>query len=317
MVRLGTLAVVVIGIGVAIPSAQAQSVQIGHYAPGWNGNLKAGVMAPDPGIYIMGTAMFFNAGKFRDGSGETVSNDEADYILGALALVWRPDLELWGADFQVVMTPAFGNLSGRPVLVDGRPQDAPVGFTDMFFSPFGLGWHWNEFHLVAALGAFAPTGKFDPGANDNTGLGFWTAMPYALGTYRTERGVFEKLPLLATIGLFYETHSNQKGRDFRPGDSFTFEWALGLELAERTSLGMAGFVYRQVNDPSGIDATPLDKYRSNGIGLILSQGIGPVNLNLRAYRDFDVRNGPDGTLAYIDIAWGWPRNASSSKKTGM
>jgi hypothetical protein len=63
-----------------------------------------------------------------------------------------------------------------------------------------------------------------------------------------------------------------------------------------------------VNDPSGIDATPLDKYRSNGIGLTLSQGIGPVNFNFRAYRDFDVRNGPDGTLAYIDIAWGWPQN---------
>ena len=29
-------------------SLRAHSVQPGHYAPGWNGNLKAGIMAPDP-----------------------------------------------------------------------------------------------------------------------------------------------------------------------------------------------------------------------------------------------------------------------------
>jgi hypothetical protein len=289
-------------------SLGAQSVQTGHYAPGWNGNLKAGMMAPDPGFYMQSTTMFFNARKFKDGSGDTASSDETDYVLSALALVWRPDFKLFGGDYQAVATPAFGNLSGIPVLVDGEPQDAPFGFTDMFFSPIGLGWHWSEFHLITALGAFAPTGKFDFGENDNTGLGFWTAMPFALGTYRTQRGIFEDLPLLATGGLFYEIHSNQQGRDFRPGDSFTFEWNLGLEFSERTSFGLSGFFYRQVNDPSGSDAEPVDKYRSNGIGLTLSHAIGPVNLNLRAYQDFDVRNGPAGTLVYFDIAWGWPKN---------
>ena len=183
-----------------------------------------------------------------------------------------------------------------------------MGLTDMFFSPIGLGWHWSEFHLVTALGAFAPTGKYDFGESDNTGLGFWTVMPFMLGTYRTEKGIFRDLPLLATGGLFYEIHSNQEGRDFRPGDSFTFEWSLGFEFAERTSFGLSGFFYRQVNDPSGSDAEPVDKYRSNGIGLTLSHGIGPVNLNLRGYQDFDVRNGPQGTLVYFDVAWGWPKN---------
>ena len=39
--------------------ANAQSVQTGHYAPGWNGNLKAGMMAPDPGFYMQSTTMYF------------------------------------------------------------------------------------------------------------------------------------------------------------------------------------------------------------------------------------------------------------------
>lgn len=286
---------------------RAQQVQTGHYAPGWNGTLKAGIMASDPGLYMLSTTFFYNAQKFIDGSGDTSNENETDYVLTAMAVVWRPDFKLFGADYQVLVVPTVGNLSGLPVLVGGEPQNAPVGLSDTFFSPIALGWHWSEFHLVAALGGFAPTGKFNLGGDDNVGLGFWTAMPFAMGTYRTERGLFEKFPLLATGNVFYETHSNQQGRDFRPGDTFTFEVSVGLEFAERTAAGVSGFLSRQVTDPSGADAEPVDKYRSNGIGLTLSQGIGPVTMNLRGYWDFGVRNGPEGTLVYVDIAWGWPR----------
>lgn len=197
------------------------------------------------------------------------------------------------------------------MLVDGKPQNAPVGLTDMFFSPIGLGWHWPEFHLVTALGGFAPTGKYDFGSSTNVGLGFWTLMPFTLGTYRTERGIFENLPMIVTSGLFYEIHSKQQEHDFRPGDSFTFEYSLGLEFAERTSFGLSGNFYQQVTDPGGSDAVPVGKYRTSGIGVTFSQGIGPVNLNLRAYQDYNVRNGPEGTLVYFDITWGWPQNKSN------
>jgi hypothetical protein len=132
-------------------------------------------------------------------------------------------------------------------------------------------------------------------------------MPFTLLTYRTEKGVFEKLPLLLTGGLFYEIHSSQEGRDFRPGDSFTFEWNMGLEIAKKTALGISGYVYRQVNDPSGTDSQPVAKYRSNGIGLSLSQTFGKINVDFRAFQDFNVRNGPEGTLIYLDIAWGCTR----------
>ena len=218
-----------------LESVQAQSVQTGHYAPGWNGTLKAGVMAINPGIYMQNTTVFFNAGSFKDGSENTINDDETDYVLNALAMVWRPNVTLLGADVQLVATLAVGNLSGLPVLVNSDPQDAPVGFTDIFFSPLSLGYHWSEFRLITAIGGFAPNGTFKSGETDNTGLGFWTLMPFTLVTYRTEMGIFKKYPLLATGGLFYEIHSNQQGRDFRAGDRFTFEWSLGLELTDRTT----------------------------------------------------------------------------------
>jgi hypothetical protein len=288
-------------------AVHAQDVQTGHYAPGWNGALKAGITPPDPGLYLTSTTMFFNARKFRDGSGNTVPDaGETDYIVTALAFAWRPDFTLFGADYMAVVTPAFGNLSGLPVLVDDELKKPSPGFGDLFFTPLSLGWHGSEFDLTAALGAFAPTGRFDLGSGDNTGLGFWTFYPYVAGTYRTERGIFNKLPLLAMGALRYEVHSNQQGRDFRPGDSFTFEYGLGLELGKRTEIGVTGFVYRQVTDPKGNDANPVDKYKSNGIGGHISHGIGPFTFALRAYQDFGVQNGPEGTLVYLEIGWGWP-----------
>jgi hypothetical protein len=285
----------------------AQDVQTGHYAPGWNASLRAGAMPEAPGWYFLNTTMFFNASRFKDGSGNTSSKDETDYLLTALAISWRPDYQLLGGDYMAVVTPAFGNLSGVPILVDGQFQNPNAGLTDLYFAPLVLGWHLDDLDLVAALGGFAPTGEFKLGDPGNTGLGFWTFIPHVAASYRYDQGVFEKMPLLAMGAARYEIHSNQEGRDFRPGDTFTFEYGLGFEVGERTEVGLSGYFYRQVTDPKGSDARPVDKYRSNGIGLHVAHNFGPATVGLRVYRDFDVRNGPEGTLGYLEIGFGWPR----------
>jgi hypothetical protein len=289
------------------PPARGSAVQTGHYAPGWNAGLRAGNVPKDPGWYFLNTTMFFNAARFKDGSGNTSSNDRTDYLLTALAISWRPDFQLLGGDYMAVVTPAIGNLSGVPILVDGQPENPSAGLTDMYFAPLVLGWHLENLDLNVGLGGFAPTGKFELGDPRSTGLGFWTFIPHVAASFRYDQGIFADTPLLAMGAARYEIHSNQEGRDFRPGDTFTFEWGLGLELSERTEVGLSGYFYRQATDPSGKDARPVDKYRSNGIGLHFSHNFGPATLGLRVYRDFDVRNGPEGTLGYLEIGFAWPR----------
>jgi hypothetical protein len=289
-------------------SAVAQDVQPGHYAPGWNAPLRAGTVPVDPGWYVLNTTMYFNAQKFRDGNGDVSSTDTTDYLLTAFAISWRADVRVLGGDYMAVVAPAFGNLSGLPSLVDGEPQDPGAGLTDLYLAPLVLGWHVERFEVAAALGFFAPTGRFTPGGADNVGLGFWTFNPHVATTYRLDAGIFEKTPFLAMGALRYEVHSNQEGRDFRPGDTLTFEWGIGVEAGERTDVGLSGFVYRQVSDPTGEDAQPVDRYRSNGLGIHVSHNFGPVSAGLRVYQDRDVRNGPEGTLAYLEIGFGWPRD---------
>ena len=284
----------------------AQNIQTGHYAPGWNGGLRAGTMPADPGWYVLNTTMFFNASSFKDEFGNTVSDAETDYLLTAFAISWRPDYQLLGGDFMAVATPAFGNLSGRPVLVNDVPQDPTAGLTDLYFAPLVLGWHWTDLDLIGALGFFAPTGEFELGSSQNTGLGFWTFIPHVAATWRVDRGLFNNMPLLAMGAARYETHSNQEGRDFTPGDTVTLEWALGLELSPATELGLAGYFYRQVSDPSGADAVPVGRYSADGIGVHVAHNFGVLTLGLRVYRDFNVKNGPEGTLGYIELGFGWP-----------
>lgn len=295
-----------LALGLAAPGF-AQDVQTGHYAPGWNAGLRAGTVPKDPGWYFQNTTMYFNAARFKDGAGNTSSKDRTDYLLTALAISWRPDFQLLGGDYMAVVTPAVGNLSGVPILVDGQPESPSAGLTDMYFAPLGLGYHLEKLDLAVVLGGFAPTGKFEPGDPRNTGLGFWTFIPHVAATYRHAEGVFADVPLLAMGAVRYEIHSNQDGRDFRPGDTFTFEWGLGLEFSERTEAGLSGYLYRQATDPSGKDANPVAKYRSNGIGLHVSHNFGPATVGLRVYRDFGVRNGPEGTLGYLEIGFALPQ----------
>ncbi len=66
-----------------------------------------------------------------------------------------------------------------------------------------------------------------------------------------------------------------------------------------------------MTDAKGSDAKPVNKYRANRIGASLNHGIGPVNIGLSFYQDFGVENGPQSTLTYLEIGWGWPLKAKS------
>jgi len=306
-----TASVIFASLACAATGAAVAQVQTGHYIPGWNAGLQAGVMAPDPGFYMGSTTHFYHADDAKDGDGNKVPDaGQTDSIITELAFVWRPDWKVLGANYQAVLAPSVGNLSGRPILVDGEFEDPPVGLSDTFIAPAALGWHWQELDLLASFGIFAPTGKYNHGSNDNTGMGFWSFMPYTVASYRTERGIFAKTPLLLMGAFRYEWHSEQDGHNFTPGDNYTIEWGVGLEVTAKTSIGLNGFFYRQSDDASGSDATPTSKYRADGVGASVAHSFGPIDANLRLYQDQNVENGPDGTAVFLELGWGWPKQTA-------
>jgi hypothetical protein len=89
--------------------------------------------------------------------------------------------------------PAFAQLNGQNIKGDAglkSGSQAPpgvyfaiplldfdsnpgAGLTDLFVQPVDLGWHLPHADLTAVYGLFIPTGRYEDGASNNTGLGMW------------------------------------------------------------------------------------------------------------------------------------------------
>ncbi|MGI9414093.1 MAG: SphA family protein [Hyphomicrobiales bacterium] len=304
-------AIVTLGLAlVAAPSiAHADNprdgvVQTGHYIPGWNAGLGAGTVTEAPGVYFGSTTHFYDAGTTRDGAGNKIPGaPDVESIITELAMIGRPDIKILGADYQFIIAPSFSNF------VAGNP----LGLSDSFIEPVRLGWHFGDLDVSGGFGIFAPTGRFTLDGSNNTGQGFWSFMPHALASYRSQEGIFDGVPFRAMGAVRYEFHSNQQGHDFVPGQNVTFEYGAGLELTEQLTAGVLGYSYLQTTDASGSAARPVDKYSAHGIGATISYAFSNFDMSLRVYRDYAVRNGPEGTVAYLEVGFGGPFKKNGSK----
>ena len=61
--------------------------------------------------------------------------------------------------------PAYG--------VEDFDSNPGTGLTDMFIQPINLGWHQPRADFTVAYGLYLPTGRYEDGAANNTGLGMW------------------------------------------------------------------------------------------------------------------------------------------------
>ena len=77
-------------------------------------------------------------------------------------------LSMWGT-FPVVDAPRVGM------------SRSTYGFGDMYIKPFELGWHAPWVDAIAGIAFWIPTGRYSPGANNNTGQGQWGFIPWVAG----------------------------------------------------------------------------------------------------------------------------------------
>ena len=95
---------------------------------------------------------------------------------------------LGGAKFSVAANPTIANNSLTSD-VQGT-LGGGGGFADCYFQPFILGWKKKRADIRAIYGFLAPTGRFDAGASNNVGNGYWVNGPSAGETFyltRTKR----------------------------------------------------------------------------------------------------------------------------------
>jgi len=135
------------------------------------------------------------------------------------------------------------------------------------------------------------TGKFNAGAKDNVGNGYWTPVIAAGQTF------YLSADKATTISLFemYEFHTTQSGTQIRPGETFDLDYsvmrAFQLRAESRLQVGVVGYGAWQTTAKTGPGITPVEeaqRYRVNavGAGMNLVLPTQRVTLSLKYFDEF-------------------------------
>ncbi len=160
-----TLLLLIVSASSSVVSAQLNIPVI----RGDNG-LKSGSQAP-PGIYLTGFVYFYDTHEIVNANGTRSNRVGIEQAFPAAALTYVSKKKFLGGNYSGTVVLPFANAA-----IDTPQSDSKTGlaYTDMYVQPFQLGWHKKRYDALAGYGLYMPTGRFTPGATNNTGLGMWS-----------------------------------------------------------------------------------------------------------------------------------------------
>jgi len=264
----------------------------GVYPTGMNA-INAGV-TPDSGFTYSNLFIFNARDESKGSTGEVVATGSNAVMIDLNTFVWVSERAwLGGARYSATASLLVSNNS---LASDTEGQlSAGGGFADSFYQPFILGWTTDRVGIRTAYGILAPTGRFNAGASDNVGSGYWTHAPSAGVT------LFVTKDRATTISAFhmYEFHTVQEGTDIHPGQTANLDYSVArtIRLKEdtRLQLGLVGYGQWQTTDKSGATISAVEgsaHYRVNALGFA-SNVVLParkVSLGLKYFKEFSNRS---------------------------
>jgi hypothetical protein len=142
-----------------------------------------------------------------------------------------------------------------------------------------IGWHSDKkmpifgggTDVVFAYTFYAPTGRYTPGALNNTSLGMWCNELSVRAT-----GFVDKEKNWHAAGaLFYDINSKKEGVDWKQGNAINYMWGVGRNFGEPKTMlsgwvGVAGYAQWQISSTTGADVPPLLQNNKTTI-----YGVGP------------------------------------------
>lgn len=246
----------------------AQAQLNGHNTKGDYG-LTSGTQVP-VGNYAVGMYYDYSADTLRNRNGDslpaTSSGGSVDIAAGVAGFIKTTDRKLFGGNYGFsIYAVATNNAVELPALQTDTKTSTGLG--DTYIQPLVLGWTTNRADFMAGLGVYAPTGRFDPDADDNRGMGMWSYEAFAGTTVYFDDA--RSWHFAATA--FYEAHGKKEDTDIRVGDILTVEGGLGKSfMGGAASAGLAYYAQWKVSrDDFG--ATPpggpiIGKHEVFGIG---------------------------------------------------
>ncbi|MFG4000840.1 SphA family protein [Flavobacterium aquidurense] len=236
--------------------------------------LQSGTQTPENTLSVYVPGYFYTASSLRNADGDkSIANPDLTMSITGAGASYVSDFKILGANYGATILLAFAANTIQGNSVDTRNS---LAFTDTYIQPLQLGWHNKRADFVFSYQMYLPTGKFDVGASDNSGLGMFMN-EFSAGTtlFFNDKKTFHFSALFS-----YEINGKKKDTDIKTGDILSVEGGLGktFYVMDGTnpvpkSILNAGLIYylqyKVTNDkiPVPVIGTiETDKDRIGGIG---------------------------------------------------
>jgi hypothetical protein len=229
-----------------------------------------------------------------------VDIDVDNWVL-APTLMWAPGWEVLGAKYGGFIMIPVGNPSvaadlNTEIGLGRSVQESQWGLGDVFFQPLWLQWALGEHvDLTAGYGFYAPSGKYEAGAADNVGLGFWAhQLQSAVRVRFDETGA-------AIVAVTGEINHEKDGTDITPGSHVTLNWGIRKTLFDDWfQVGLAGYDTWQASNDAGSEVTRLDKDEVHAAGVEIA--VPKLGIQLKYMHEFEARDRFEGQMVSLMFA---------------
>jgi hypothetical protein len=289
----------------------AAALLVGAAAPAWaqlntqhisgSVGVKAGSAAPPGEYYIAPLLYFYSTDDVRNRNGDKVPiNEQIDGAMFGAGVSVVTKKKVLGADYGFTVLIAGANNRLQATEIASNPG---AGVTDSVLTPMSLGWHKKRADAIAYYSLYLPTGRYEDGASNNTGLGMW-GQEIGFGTtgYLTEDRRFH-----AATAVSFNFQSKKEDSESHVGNQMNLEGGIGGDfLGGGLTAGLAYYYsFKLTQDEPHLF---------------------PLNIGLAKARVFAL--GPDMTLAlaskkkntvygFVTVRYEWELHAEAHTKGGM
>lgn len=272
--------------------------------------LQSGTQAPENKLTVYIPGYIYTASSLRNADGDKVGNPDLTMFLTGVGANYVSDFKILGANYgaTILLAGASNTIQGN--YIDSKSNFA---FTDMYIVPVQLGWHHKRADFVFSYQMFLPTGKYELGGSDNSGLGMFIN-EFSAGTtlFFNDKKTFHFSALAS-----YEINGKKKDTEIKTGDILSIEGGLGKTFycmnAEKTApkgilnAGLIYYLQYKVSDdkiPLGSIILEPEKDHVNALGAEVNYlHIGSMtNVGLRWLGEIDAKNRFQGNTFFITLA---------------
>ncbi len=200
---------------------------------------------------------FYSADALKDRHGDEFAKGSLDAAVFGVGLNYVTTKKVGSANYGFMVVLPFANNRIQGGRIDENPGQ---GITDMYVQPVNLGWHSKRLDTTVAYGLYVPTGRYEDGAGNNTGLGMWGHEVLAGATVYLDEARAWHLATTATFDFF----SKKKDSDTKVGNILNLEGGLGHDMMQGgLTAGLAYYAtFKLTEDRPGVDQ---DRPRREGV----------------------------------------------------